>query len=108
MALVIKTVGPSSLREHLPFAQGEEVGDHESVTQCFNITRSKHTSEARMYKMGTKSKWHATMKPFIDGTVDAEELITFAESVCGLASGDTDEHSPRRRAGTPDELLPPP
>jgi hypothetical protein len=41
-----------------------------SVTQCFNTTRSKHTSEARMYKKGTKSKWHATMKPFIDGTVD--------------------------------------
>jgi hypothetical protein len=31
------------------------------------------------------------MKPFIDGTVVAEELIAFAEAVCGLESGNADE-----------------
>ena len=61
-----------------------------SVTQCFNIVRSKLTIESRMYKKGTTSKWHTTMKPFIDGTVVAEELIAFAEAVCGLESGSAD------------------
>ena len=77
-----------------------------SVTQCFNIVRSKLTIESRMYKKGTTSKWHTTMKPFIDGTVVAEELIAFAEAVCGLESGNADEFSPEEGWYT-DELLPP-
>ena len=77
-----------------------------SVTQCFNIVRSKLTIESRMYKKGTTSKWHTTMKPFIDGTVVAEELIAFAEAVCGLESGSADELE-EEMGWFPDELLDP-
>jgi hypothetical protein len=78
-----------------------------TVKQCVNMVRSKFTIESRMYKNGKHSSWYKTMLPYINGSIDVQELIQFAADVCNLPAGDEEIYSTECGGWFPNELIEP-